>query len=259
MIARSKLRGPIGKIAPFAVAVFLCLGSVEAILTQKFIYSAFGFGCFFIVLGIIEYRRTKLWTYLILGLFFGTATWHSMARFIASFLSLETYIPHVLISILVLIVSLPVVLEKERLESNARRLFNLAAESVQESSDGFTPRPYSRSAAEYTKDEICGFARFMTGNNIAKSFIREEAVTLSFSMSISPLKETDLRRISYVSFDLKGNISVFIAKPDYKQFKEELAFDHLCASLSDVFLRFLKYYRQGQENRILVELMSVGK
>jgi len=259
MISQSKLRGPIGRIGPYAVAVFLCLGSIEAIFTGNFSYSAFAFGCFFIIMGIIEYHRTRLVTYLILGLLFGTGTWHSMARLLTPFLSLKTYIPHVIVSVVVLVFSLPILLGNEKLESNARRLFNLAAELLQETSCGFTPRPYSTCKAEYTIDEIRGFARFMNSKNIVKSLIREKIVTLSFSMGISPLMNPELQLISFVSFDIEGNISVYISEHDYKLFKEKLTFDHLCESMADVFKRFLEYYKKGYESRIIVELKSGGK
>ena len=259
MISKSKLRGPIGRIGPYAVAVFISLALIEAIITGEPPYSAFAFGGFFIVFGIIEYHRTKLITYLILGLLFGTGTWHSMARFFVSFLSLETYIPHVIVGFGALVLTWPVFYGNEKLESNARRLFNLASEHVHEASNGFTDRPYSACKTEYTKDEIRGFARFMGGKKIVKSIIQKKAVVLALSMGISPLKEPDLQQISYVSFDYEGNISVHISEYDYNRFKEELTFDHLCASLSDVFMRFLEYYKKGLESRIIVELKSGAK
>lgn len=259
MIGRSKLRGPIGRIGPYAVAVFLSLAMIEAIVTGKPPYSAYAFGCFFIVLGIYEYQRTKLFTYLFLGLLWGTGTWHSMARFSVSFLSLETYIPHVIVGFGALALTWPVLFGNEKLESNARRLFNLAAEHVQEALNGFTDRPYSAAQAEYTRDEITGFARFLGGGKIVKAIVQKEVVVLAFSMGISPLKDPDLQKISYVSFDNDGNISVHISEYDYKRFKEELTFDQLCASLGDVFFRFLEYYKKGLENRIIVELKSGAK
>jgi len=259
MISRSKLRGPIGRIGPYAVAVFLSLALIEAIITGNPPFSAFAFGIFFIVLGIIEYHRTKLLTYLILGLIWGTGTWHSMARFFVSFLSIETYIPHVIIGFGALVLTWSVFYGNEKLESNARRLFNLAAEHVHDAFNGFTDRPYSACKTEYTRDEIRGFARFMGGEKIVKSSIQKNVVILAFSMGISPLKEPDLLQISYVSFDFKSNISVHISEYDYKRFKEELTFDHLCASLGDVFMRFLEYYKKGLESRIIVELKSGAK
>jgi hypothetical protein len=196
---------------------------------------------------------------LILGLLFGTGTWHSMARFSVSFLSLETYIPHVIVGFGALFLTWPVFYGNEKLESNARKLFNLASEHVHEAFNGFTDRPYSACKTEYTRDEIRGFARFMRGEKIVKSIIQKEVIILAFSMGISPLKEPDLQQISYVSFDNEGNISVHISEYDYKRFKEELTFDHLCASLGDIFMRFLEYYKKGLENRIIIELKSGAK
>ena len=180
MIGRSKLRGPIGRIGPYAVAVFISLASIEAIITGKPPYSAYAFGCFFFVLGIYEYQRTKLFTYLLLGLLWGTGTWHSMARFSVSFLSLETYIPHVIVAFGALALTWPVLFGNEKLESNARRLFNLAAEHVHEALNGFTDRPYSAPNAEYTRDEITGFARFLGGGKIVKSIVQQEVVIVAF-------------------------------------------------------------------------------
>jgi len=147
----------------------------------------------------------------------------------------------------------PIIYGHEKLESNARRLFNLAAEHVHEAFNGFTDRPYSACKAEYSKDEIRGFSRFMGGQKIVKSIIQKETIILAFSMGISPLKEPDL------SFDNEGNVSVHISAYDYNRFKEELTFDHLCASMGDIFIRFLEYYNKGLESRIIVELKSGAK
>ena len=256
MISRSKLRGPVGRIGPYAVAVFLSAGLIEGIITTKPLYSAIAFGLFFIIIGILEFLRTKLVTYLILGLLWGTGTWHSLVQFVDSFLSLKTYFAHVIISFGALILAWSVFYGHEKLESNARRLFNLAAEHVHEAFNGYTGRPYSACKIDYTKDEIRGFARFMGGKNIAKSIMQENVVILAFSMGISPLKQPELQQVSYVSFDNEGNISVHISEYDYTRFKEELTFDQLCASLGDVFKRFLEYYKTGLEARIINELKS---
>lgn len=259
MISQSKLRGPVGRIGPYAVAVFLSAGLIEGIFTLKPLYSAIAFGLFFIIFGIFEFHRTKLVTYLILGLLWGTGTWHSLVQFVDSFLSLKTYVAHVIVSFGALLLTWQVFFGNEKLESNARRLFNLAAEHVHEALNGFTDRPYSASKTECTRDEIRGFARFLGGKKIVKSIIQDKVVILAFSMGISPLKEPDLQQISYVSFNNEGNISVHISEYDYKRFKEELTFDQLCASLGDVFKRFLEYYKKGLENRIIVELKSGTK
>jgi hypothetical protein len=232
---------------------------IEGILTKKPTFSALAFGLFFIVLGSIEFHRTKLTTYLIMGLLWGTGTWHSLAQFYASFLSMKTYIPHVIVGYGALLLAWPVIYGQEKLEANARKLFNLAAEHVHEAFNGFTDRPYTACKTDYTTDEIRGFSRFLGGKKIVKPVIQKNAVIFTFSMGISPLKEPELQQISYVSFDNEGNLSVHISQYDYNRFKEELTFDQLCASLGDVFTRFLEYYKKGLESRILVELKAGAK
>ncbi len=79
---------------------------------------------------------------------------------------------------------------------------------------------------------------------------------LIFSMGISPLSNPSLQKVSYVSFNSEGKISVHISEHDFKRYKEQLTFDQLCASLGDVFKRFLEYYKKGNEARIGIELKS---
>lgn len=259
MMGRTNLRGPIGRIGPYAAVFFIAAGLIEGILTLKPLYSVFAFGLFFILLGIIEFQRTKLATYLILGLLWGTGTWHSLVQFREIFLSLQTYIVHVVVSFGALGLAWPVVYGHEKLESNARKIFNLASEFIHEAYDGFTDRPYSAIQADYSNEEIRGFARYMESKRIVKSIVKTDVVIFTFSMGISPLKKSELRQVSYVSFDNKGNITVHISEYDYKRFKKELTFDRLCASLGDVFKRFLDYYKRGLESRIMDELRSSVK
>jgi hypothetical protein len=81
-------------------------------------------------------------------------------------------------------------------------------------------------------------------------------VLLTFSMGISPLKDPDPGAISYVSFGFDGAISVHIAQSDYGLYKEHLTFNRICASMAEVFTRFLEYYRRGLDGRISSELKS---
>jgi hypothetical protein len=182
-----------------------------------------------------------------------------MARYTVSFLTLKTYVAHVVIVVVVLLIIWPVIYANEKLESNARKLFNLVAEQLSEAFNGFTPRPYSLCEAEYTKDEIIGLARYMRGKKLVQTFIRENLVIFTFSMGISPLKEAELHHISYVSFDDQGKVNVHISEYDYKRYKEEITFDLLCASMGNTFKRFLGYYKNGVEERITVELKSERK
>ncbi len=45
-------------------------------------------------------------------------------------------------------------------------------------------------------------------------------------------------------------MSTFISKKDYLNYKEDLAFDHLTASLSNLHLDFFDWNQGGKEERI---------
>lgn len=42
----------------------------------------------------------------------------------------------------------------------------------------------------------------------------------------------------------------------FQDYREKLSFDQLCSSLADIFNRFLDYYKNGLESRIIIELKS---
>jgi len=264
MFNQTKLKGPLGRKIPFAILIIFIFIFTEIYFTGFPFYSTWGFGAFFIILGIVDFYRTKLYTYLIIFFLAGTATWHSFANLdhiygieSSSFFSQVTYVIHVIFNLIFIAFSWTILYSHEKLEANSRRLFKLASELIFETSNGFTSRPYSAGTAEYSREEILGFARFMNGKNIVRSVMKKNSVILTFSMGISPLKFPDIKKLSYVSFDYEGNISVHISKYDYKRYKEKLKFNELCDSLGSVFKRFLTYYQNGNDDRIITELKSL--
>ena len=62
--------------------------------------------------------------------------------------------------------------------------------------------------------------------------------------------------MSRISIDGEGVMSVIITESDYRQYRETLNFDQLCASMGDVFKRFLEYFSNGNEMRIIMELKN---
>ena len=256
MFGDSKLKGPVSRAGFLYPVVFVALSIVETMITGKPLYSALAFGAFFVVLGITEFVRTRLAVYLVLGLIFGTNTWHSLARFFDSPLSGESYAAHLLVSLVALLVAWPVVSRNERLDRNARRLFRLAADEVHEAADGFTSRPYATRVAQCSREDVVGLARLLNAQHVVKPRFQSDGVLLTFSMGISPLKEPDPTAISYVSLNFNGAVSVHIARSDYALYKEHLTFDQLCASMAEVFRRFLEHYREGLDGRIASELKS---
>lgn len=256
MFGDRKLKGPISRLGFVVPVIFVALSILETMILGKPLYSALAFGAFLVVLGIAEYVRTRLLVYLVLGLIFGTNTWHSLAPFIGAPLSGKTYFAHLLVSLLALLLAWPVVSRNERLDQSARRLFRLAADQVHEAANGFTPRPYATRAVECSREDVVGLARLLNAQYVVKPRYEGDGVLLMFSMGISPLKDPDPGLISYVSIGFDGAISVHIAQSDYGLYKEHLTFDRICASMAEVFTRFLEYYRKGLDGRIGSELKS---
>ena len=69
--------------------------------------------------------------------------------------------------------------------------------------------------------------------------------------TITPiLKDCNLSFTQLVGGD-NGNVSVNISKQDYLDYKEDLAFEQLCNSLSDVIIKFIELHVSGREIRII--------
>jgi len=251
----SKLKWSVGWYIPIIIFLFLFASAFEVTQTGRLGYAVWTFGAFFILLGIYDYFRTRLVTYFMIGLLFGTGTWHALLAFnrVEPF-SFITYLVHLTAVIFFFIFTWPIIRGQTRLNKYARQFFRLASENVHESSEGFTSRPFTAGQAEYTPDEIQGFARFMNCKQIAKAFMQKDKTILAFSLGISPLANPDLQKVSYVSFSNDGHIAVHVSEYDYRRYRHQLTFDQLCAALADLFKRFLQYYREGKESRILVEL-----
>ncbi len=267
MIIKSKLKGSFGRIYPIAILITYVLTISEYMIRQSFnkhgyelplapIYSVIALGIFFVVMGFIQLFKYSLWVYPVLGILCGISTSLSMAHYINSFFTVEMYVIAIIVVILFIVLNWNVLYSQEKLEANARRLFKLAAELIYETSDGFTERPFSAGKAEFSKDELLGFARFMNGKYFVKSFYFNNMVYLAFSLNQSAVNVSDPKLISHVLFDKEGNISVSISEKDYRQYRERINFNQLCGSVGNVFKRFLEYYKNGNEARIITELKT---
>ncbi len=134
-----------------------------------------------------------------------------------------------------------------------------AAKSVYDTNDGYTGRPYPAGKASYSKKEIVEFAKYMDKNLKATSYIKDDRVILVFSNGMFqyiPFLKPNLQKVTYVSFDYEGNSSVYISKKDYRKYKEELTFDQLCQSFSDIVLKFFHYFRKGECENIIEMLAN---
>lgn len=213
----------------------------------------------FIVLGIIQWFRYRNWIYPVLGFLIGITT--AQASFLfpnynGRGIFFVIYFSCFFLIILFILINWNSFYSHERFEMNSRRLFRLASERIYKTDNGYTERPFSGGKTEFTRDELLGFVRFLHGNYIVRPFYYETYVYLSFSMNTSLVVITEGREVSHVRIGYDGSVTVKVSDKDYRDYRERLSFDQLCASLADIFTRFLDYYKKGLESRIIIELKS---
>ena len=239
-------------------------------------YSSWLYGLVLILVGILYSVRYKLFQPALVICLIGLTVWHYFlaTHFEANIymlqllgidisivpennpFSLFTWIINAIVLFVLMAVTSPVLDKAFKLEKSALRIFKTAARTVYSATNGFTSRPYSAGSAEYTKEQIIGFTHYLSGKIIVFPVYRENGIYLTFSMRRSPLSIREPTEISYVYFDYEGKITVHISETDYRRYKAELSFDQLCESMSDVFKRFLNYYINNQESRIIPELKN---
>lgn len=214
-------------------------------------------GLFFIIMGIIQWFRYRLWIYPVSGIILGILCFQAPAFFDHAFSIFKaTYAITFIILVLFVIINWKAFYGQERFEINSRRLFRLAAELIRETGNGFTERPFSAGKMEFTKEELQDFSRFLNGKYVAKSFHSGDKIIFAFSMNKSLVRLEDPKEVSHVTFELNGNITVSVSEKDYRGYRAKFNFDQLCDSMGKVFGRFLDYYRQGLEHRIITELKT---
>ena len=263
----SKLRWSIGLYYPVVIFSSYILAILELYLRRHYFagdnispnpwITHVIVGLFFIVMGVIQWFKYRLWINPVAGFILGILCFQAIFLFNEEFSIFKvTYAITFIVLILFIIINWQSFYGQERYEINSRRLFRLAAETVNDIGDGFTERPFSAGKVETTKDELMGFSRFLNGKYVAKPFHFDDRIAFAFSMNKSLITLDDPEEVSSVTIDFYGNINVKISEKDYREYIARFSFDRLCASLSMIFVRFLNYYRQGMENRIITELKT---
>jgi hypothetical protein len=270
MSYKSKIRMSIGWIYPIGIFSSYILLFIEFELRKLLIQSGnevWGapyitiilVALMFIVLGIIQWFRYRNWIYPVLGFLMGITI--AQASFIfpnydeSGIFKLIYFICFVLI-ILFILINWNSFYSHERFEINSRRLFRLASERIHRTDNGYTGRPYSGGKVECGREELLGFVRFLHGSYIVRPFYHESFVCLSFSMNTSLIVIHEGKEVSHVIIGYDGTVTVKVSDKDYRDYRERLSFDQLCASLASIFTRFLDYYKEGLESRIMIELKS---
>jgi hypothetical protein len=268
MFNRSKLRGPVGRIYPITILSFYIIGVIEFLVRLYYIdkgyvlekgpvYSIIAVALFFFLMGIYQYWRYRLWVFFVLGIILGYSSFQSLFAYVDWYFDGIWYAIGIIITILYIVVTWPVLAGHERFESKTRRLFKLAVDQIKDTEAGFTARPYNAGEAAYTLEEARGLARYLKSKHVALPVFRNDGVYLMFSLGKSLMTGPEPEEVSYALLWKSGEVRIHISAFDYKQYTKRYSFDQLCQSFGDIFKRFLEYYKEGHEDRIMAELKSV--
>jgi hypothetical protein len=143
-----------------------------------------------------------------------------------------------------------------KIKWRGRELFELAAEAVAEEGNGYTSRPRPVGKVEYSPEEMRAFAEFAARHLIALPYFTGKNITLvlikmgdEFGRLLG--LSDDYREATWVNLDDNGDVSVHIARNDYLDYRQPLAFDALCTSLGQIFIEFLELYSKGEGVRVI--------
>jgi hypothetical protein len=219
-------------------------------------YTTWIWGGVFILWGVAQTIRTKIVFYMLFGILCGLGAWHyELAAHWDTVFSMQTFLIHLITLVGFLFFrGFRLFSKQKRLERNARRLFELAAAEVNEKADGFTGRPFAAGKTDSSMEEVRALGRYLDALDIAKIRMNGERTIMVFSMTTSPLAGTNLERISHITFKRNGEFFVKVSESDYQQYKEQFTFDQLCNAIANIFRRYLKYYVEGKESRIAMEM-----
>jgi len=205
----------------------------------------------------ISYLAASLWQ-LLFGLFLVTSPRYLLIPIINSKITAL-----ITVFLLASTVWLFYLVFTKRAKWKGREVFELASISTEPLPDGFTERPRPAGRTDYSKDELIGFAKFLSSNLIAMPYFEENGIVFvpvkmedEFGYMFTPEKFRQNR--SWIAFDFTGNVTANISKKDYIGYKEELSFDQLCENLGKLFIEFMQYYRKGEAERIVDKLNKLG-
>ncbi|MBN2408754.1 MAG: hypothetical protein JXE07_03370 [Candidatus Aminicenantes bacterium] len=154
------------------------------------------------------------------------------------------------------------VLISRRIEWRYKEILQLAARPVTGAADGFTSRPFPAGQAEFSREEAAGLARFLRRNVIAFPFFEPDRVVLvapEYMWAYLLFFKRTYEKGTYVAFSDSGQVTVRIAKADYRKYEEELTFDQLCDSLGRLFKTFLQWHKEGTPEKIIQMINSARR
>jgi alkylhydroperoxidase/carboxymuconolactone decarboxylase family protein YurZ len=149
---------------------------------------------------------------------------------------------------------------QRKLKWRTREMLELAAQPVEDKTNGLTQRPLQAGRIDATPEEIEDYAAFIRRTLIAIPVQEQSRIVFIINIPMSNLLKfsKDYKNRSWVAFSYDGTVTVNILQADYFMYKDMLAFDQLCQSLGDLFISFFDQYRRGEESRIIFQLNALN-
>jgi len=151
---------------------------------------------------------------------------------------------------------------RKKLKYRGREIMELAAWDVEEGTESYTERPRPAGVVDYSKYDIIDFSNHLKKTLVCMPFQEGNRIVMvpikmgdEFELLYKP--NYDYLSKTWIAFDFDGQVSVHISKKDYLDYKDDLAFDHLCESMGQLFITFADFYMKGDKVRITDRLGSV--
>jgi hypothetical protein len=211
---------------------------------------------------LISYIRTRNLGYLftaVFNLIWGFYAWSLPIPFPNEFSTLTKFL---IVILLFMAPVLWVLILTRRMQWRGREIFELAALEVEEKTSGYTSRPRPVGKAEYSAQDLRSFASFLSRNLVALPYFESDRVVFApiknsqeypFLLGMTP----EWNEITWVAFDLDGDVSVHISHRDYLAYHDALSFDVLCESLGQLFIEFLELCQRGEEVRVIERINAL--
>lgn len=163
----------------------------------------------------------------------------------------------VLLTITLLLGAVLIYLNSNRkLKWRGREILELAAQQVNKADGSFTERPRATAVVNYSERELLNFASYFERNLLGLCYREADRIVFmplkyknEYFALYNPAYKYENK--TWVAINFNGNVSVNICKADYFDYREDLAFDDLCTSLSEVVIEFIELYLNGADVRII--------
>ena len=145
---------------------------------------------------------------------------------------------------------------KRKLKWRGREILELAASNIDQTKGVHTQRPMPTDKVSFSKSQLEEFSDYFKKNLLGLTYEEKNRIVfmpLKYKNEFFALYDPkyNYQEKTWIAINYNGDVSVNISKEDYLDYKEDLAFDQLCHSLSDVLIDFINLYFQGEEVRIM--------